>query len=86
MKMRKKRDLPQKACAACGRPFTWRRKWEAVWDEVKFCSRRCRAARTPPSVARRTDHRTRWRIGSEGPPSSQSLANHAASDTMFKPR
>jgi hypothetical protein len=47
MKMRKKRDLPQKACAACGRPFTWRRKWEAVWDEVKFCSRRCRATRRP---------------------------------------
>ncbi|WDF68692.1 DUF2256 domain-containing protein [Sphingobacterium oryzagri] len=24
----KKQDLPQKICAACGRPFTWRKKWK----------------------------------------------------------
>ena len=22
-----KRDLPSKDCAACGRPFAWRKKW-----------------------------------------------------------
>ncbi|MDV4143864.1 MULTISPECIES: DUF2256 domain-containing protein [Shimia] len=38
----KKPSLPQKTCATCGRPFTWRRKWRAVWDEVRFCSERCR--------------------------------------------
>lgn len=38
----KKRDLPQKVCATCGRPFTWRKKWEKVWDEVRYCSDRCR--------------------------------------------
>jgi hypothetical protein len=37
-----KRDLPSKICVVCGRPFTWRKKWEAVWLEVKFCSERCR--------------------------------------------
>ncbi|PZO02711.1 MAG: DUF2256 domain-containing protein [Hyphomicrobiales bacterium] len=37
-----KSDLPRKPCQACGRPFTWRKKWERVWDEVKFCSERCR--------------------------------------------
>lgn len=43
-KMRKKVDLPQKTCLACGRPFTWRKKWEKVWDEVRYCSDRCRGA------------------------------------------
>jgi len=41
-KMRRKGDLPQKPCAQCGRPFAWRKKWEKVWDEVRFCSDRCR--------------------------------------------
>lgn len=40
--MRRKGDLPTKVCAHCGRPFTWRKKWERVWDEVKYCSDRCR--------------------------------------------
>ena len=42
-KMVKKGDLPTKPCAACGRPFAWRKKWAKVWDEVRFCSDRCRA-------------------------------------------
>jgi hypothetical protein len=42
-KMRKKSDLPTKPCACCGLPFAWRKKWEKVWDEVKYCSDRCRA-------------------------------------------
>ncbi|MCF8507957.1 MAG: DUF2256 domain-containing protein [Hyphomonadaceae bacterium] len=40
-----KADLPSKPCAGCGRPFTWRKKWERCWDEVKFCSDRCRRER-----------------------------------------
>jgi hypothetical protein len=44
-KMRKKSDLPQTDCATCGRPFAWRRKWAKVWDEVRYCSDKCRAAR-----------------------------------------
>jgi hypothetical protein len=39
-----KADLPQKLCAACARPFSWRRKWARDWDKVRFCSDRCRAA------------------------------------------
>ncbi|MEA1049081.1 DUF2256 domain-containing protein [Lamprobacter modestohalophilus] len=23
-------------------PFSWRRKWAACWNEVKYCSERCR--------------------------------------------
>ncbi|WP_426034487.1 DUF2256 domain-containing protein [Cypionkella sp. TWP1-2-1b2] len=41
-KMRKKSDLPVKICAACGRPMVWRKAWEKVWDQVKYCSDRCR--------------------------------------------
>ncbi|WP_271145394.1 DUF2256 domain-containing protein [Brevundimonas sp. NIBR10] len=38
-----KRDLPQKTCVSCGKPFAWRRKWARDWDQVKFCSDRCRS-------------------------------------------
>jgi hypothetical protein len=34
--------LPQKNCVTCGKPFTWRKKWQHNWDEVKYCSDRCR--------------------------------------------
>jgi hypothetical protein len=49
--MRRKGDLPHKTCVACGRPFAWRKKWERVWEEVRFCSERCRrdgAQAAPP--------------------------------------
>jgi len=35
-------DRPTKVCACCGRPFQWRRKWKAVWEDVRYCSDRCR--------------------------------------------
>ncbi len=44
MKEVAKRDLPQKMCPVCNRPFTWRKKWEKSWEEVKYCSERCRTA------------------------------------------
>lgn len=40
----RKSDLPMKPCAVCDRPFIWRRKWARVWDEVRYCSNRCRRA------------------------------------------
>lgn len=42
MKGVKKADLPTKTCPVCNRPFTWRKKWERVWEQVKYCSDRCR--------------------------------------------
>ncbi|HAK70276.1 MAG TPA: DUF2256 domain-containing protein, partial [Cryomorphaceae bacterium] len=36
--MHVKPHLPQKVCATCGRPFTWRKKWEKNWENVKYCS------------------------------------------------
>jgi hypothetical protein len=44
-KMIKKANLQQKICAACGLPFTWRKKWARDWDNVKYCSDRCRAGK-----------------------------------------
>ncbi|WP_413165681.1 DUF2256 domain-containing protein [Capilliphycus salinus ALCB114379] len=41
-RQRSKSDLPTKICPVCGRPFTWRKKWADCWDEVKYCSDRCR--------------------------------------------
>jgi len=42
-----KSNLPQKNCAHCGRPFSWRKKWERVWDEVRYCSEACKSGRKP---------------------------------------
>ena len=42
MKHRKKSNFPEKICACCKLPFSWRKKWEKVWDEVKYCSDKCR--------------------------------------------
>ena len=38
----KKENLPEKVCAACSRPFTWRKKWARDWASVKYCSDACR--------------------------------------------
>ncbi|MEO0405805.1 MAG: DUF2256 domain-containing protein [Cyanobacteria bacterium P01_A01_bin.135] len=43
---RAKADLPTKICPVCQRPFTWRKKWKDCWDEVKYCSERCRRRRS----------------------------------------
>ena len=38
----KKENLATKICATCSRPFTWRKKWEKNWEDVKYCSEKCR--------------------------------------------
>jgi len=37
----KKENLPTKTCPVCNLPFTWRKKWEKNWENVKYCSKRC---------------------------------------------
>ncbi|MGC8481739.1 MAG: DUF2256 domain-containing protein [Acidimicrobiales bacterium] len=41
----RKSNLPEKMCPVCGRRFAWRRRWHATWDEVRYCSERCRRNR-----------------------------------------
>ena len=38
----------EKPCQTCGRTITWRKKWEKCWDEVKYCSTRCRQQKPGP--------------------------------------
>ncbi|MFC3809126.1 DUF2256 domain-containing protein [Lacihabitans lacunae] len=42
MKRVLKANLPEKTCPVCGLKFSWRKKWEKNWEEVKYCSERCR--------------------------------------------
>ncbi len=43
--------LPSKICVVCQRPFNWRRKWARDWDNVIYCSERCRRNRSLAAVA-----------------------------------
>lgn len=38
-------DRASKVCPVCGRQFQWRKKWQDVWEEVRYCSERCRRRR-----------------------------------------
>jgi len=33
---------PDRICATCGRPFSWRKKWARDWGNVRYCSKACR--------------------------------------------
>jgi hypothetical protein len=37
-----KNGFAPKVCQKCGLEFEWRKKWDKNWDEVKYCSERCR--------------------------------------------
>ncbi|MBB78667.1 MAG: hypothetical protein CL844_06650 [Crocinitomicaceae bacterium] len=39
--------LKTKICVRCNRPFTWRKKWERDWENVKYCSKRCQKKKQP---------------------------------------
>ena len=42
----------EKFCVVCGRRIEWRKKWEDCWDEVKYCSGKCRKKKVGPDDAR----------------------------------
>ena len=52
MKMVKKPDLPVKICAVCQRPMVWRKSWAKVWNEVRYCSDRCRKSKPVATLPR----------------------------------
>lgn len=35
----------KKTCLSCGRIIDWRKKWEDCWDEIRYCSARCRSSK-----------------------------------------
>lgn len=43
--MGRKAPLPEKICPVCNRPFAWRKKWAKDWEQVRYCSERCRRHR-----------------------------------------
>ncbi|MFD2176557.1 DUF2256 domain-containing protein [Veronia pacifica] len=38
----KKSQLPHKVCPVCGFSFNWRKKWASQWEQIVYCSERCR--------------------------------------------
>ena len=38
----KKANLPTKICPVCGLSFAWRKKWDKTWNDVRYCSERCK--------------------------------------------
>nr|WP_310733583.1 MULTISPECIES: DUF2256 domain-containing protein [unclassified Colwellia] len=43
--MHKKLTLPEKNCQTCKKNFFWRKKWQACWEDVRYCSERCRRSK-----------------------------------------
>ena len=37
-----KENLPTKICPQCTRPFQYRKKWKKVWQEIVYCSQKCK--------------------------------------------
>jgi len=42
--------LPSKPCAVCGRTMSWRRAWAKHWEDVRYCSERCRRNKAAAGV------------------------------------
>jgi hypothetical protein len=40
-----KQSLPSKPCKTCGREMTWRKSWAKNWEQVLYCSDKCRAGK-----------------------------------------
>ncbi|WP_305815269.1 DUF2256 domain-containing protein [Photobacterium leiognathi] len=55
MLVHKKCNLSSKICVVCQRPFTWRKKWQQCWDDVKYCSERCRRSKQHVLKSSKTD-------------------------------
>jgi hypothetical protein len=51
-RQRAKSDFPTKICPVCGLDFAWRKKWATCWDDVKYCSERCRRHKNDASQDR----------------------------------
>jgi hypothetical protein len=43
--MHHKLSLPFKLCLVCNKKFNWRKKWEKNWDNVRYCSEKCKRSK-----------------------------------------
>ena len=41
-------DGATRTCASCGRVIAWRRTWARDWEQVRWCSQRCRRRGVTP--------------------------------------
>jgi hypothetical protein len=41
---KKKNGYNPRICVACEKPFEWRKKWAKDWENVLYCSDKCRSA------------------------------------------
>lgn len=39
--------INEKICQSCGRPFENRKKWRDIFDEIKYCSKKCKSNKSP---------------------------------------
>lgn len=46
----KKINLPKKICQGCNKEFQWRKRWRNNWEQVIYCSERCRRKGTAKNV------------------------------------
>jgi hypothetical protein len=42
---KKPADRASKICPVCQKSFTWRKKWAKDWENVIYCSERCKKSR-----------------------------------------
>lgn len=45
MKAKTKNGFAPKICQSCGLPFEWRKKWARDWENVKYCSEKCKSGK-----------------------------------------
>ncbi|MSV54608.1 MAG: DUF2256 domain-containing protein [Actinobacteria bacterium] len=38
-----KNGFAPKTCITCGLEFEWRKKWQRDWENVKYCSEKCKS-------------------------------------------
>jgi hypothetical protein len=45
MKAKIKNGFAPKVCQRCNLEFEWRKKWARDWENVKYCSEKCKAGK-----------------------------------------
>jgi len=51
-------ERASKVCPACGRRFEWRKRWARTWEQVRWCSERCRRRPNEPRASSSADRQS----------------------------